>query len=268
MRPNSAADPGLVLTPASTTGSGSSAPSSPRARRPLCEPGADPGRERLQRGLDRDRRPGRVADGQADGQERALRVRRVHACPIPGLVGFHRHAPANFTIGAGATQQLNFTFTRTTAALNAYTGGQITLTGDDDHVVRIPVVIRPVAIAAPLEVSGNGGRDQLQRDVRLLRPVRGNCPRARSGDRHGGHRRWMTRRTARARSRHRMRSSTRLRSRRASRSFGSSCSTPTSHLARTSTCACSRAQRWLGRALQGRLLKLSPSTPALGCSAR
>ncbi|MGF7473540.1 hypothetical protein WFJ45_22395, partial [Salmonella enterica subsp. enterica serovar Minnesota] len=41
------------------------------------------------------------------------------------------------------------------AALNSYVGGQLTLTGDKGHIVRIPVVVRPVALAAPTQVSGS-----------------------------------------------------------------------------------------------------------------
>ena len=48
------------------------------------------------------------------------------------------------------------TFTRTTATLNAYTGGQLTW-NDGTHDVRIPIVVRPVALAAPAQVSGTGG---------------------------------------------------------------------------------------------------------------
>jgi hypothetical protein len=40
--------------------------------------------------------------------------------------------------------------------LNAYVGGYITWTGDKGHVVRIPVVIKPVALAVPAAVSGAG----------------------------------------------------------------------------------------------------------------
>ncbi len=56
----------------------------------------------------------------------------------------------------GQTKTFTVTFTRTTAALNAYTGGQLTWT-DGTHNVRIPMVVRPVALAAPAQVSGNGG---------------------------------------------------------------------------------------------------------------
>jgi hypothetical protein len=63
----------------------------------------------------------------------------------------------SFTINPGAKQAFDVTFTTAGAALNAYVGGYITWTGDQGHVVRIPVVIRPVALAAPAQVSGTGG---------------------------------------------------------------------------------------------------------------
>jgi len=63
-------------------------------------------------------------------------------------------SPASFTLNPGQSQVLSITITRTTAGLNAYTGGQITWS-DGTHSVRIPVVARPVALAAPTEVSGS-----------------------------------------------------------------------------------------------------------------
>ena len=63
-------------------------------------------------------------------------------------------SPASFTLNPGQKQTLQITITRTTAPLNAYTGGQLTWT-DGTHSVRIPVVARPVAIAAPTQVSGS-----------------------------------------------------------------------------------------------------------------
>jgi len=62
---------------------------------------------------------------------------------------------ANFTIGSGGTQAWSVGFTRTTAALNAYAQGFITWTGNKGHVVRMPVAIRPVSIAAPTEITFN-----------------------------------------------------------------------------------------------------------------
>jgi Subtilase family/Fibronectin type-III domain/PA domain/Peptidase inhibitor I9 len=65
-------------------------------------------------------------------------------------------SPATFTLAPGATQKLSITVTRTTAALNNYIGGHIAWTGDQGHAVRIPVVVMPVALAAPAQVSSNG----------------------------------------------------------------------------------------------------------------
>ena len=62
---------------------------------------------------------------------------------------------SSFTINPGESKSFDLTFTTTTADLNAYVGGYTTWTGDKGHVVRIPVVVRPVALAAPAEVSGN-----------------------------------------------------------------------------------------------------------------
>ncbi len=63
-------------------------------------------------------------------------------------------SPATFTLNPGEKQTLQITIARTTAALNAYTGGQLTWS-DVTHSVRIPVVARPVALAAPTQVSGS-----------------------------------------------------------------------------------------------------------------
>ena len=74
-----------------------------------------------------------------------------------GLVGIDvTPSAAGFTVNAGVAQPFSVTFTRNTATLGAYVGGYITWTGDKGHVVRIPVVLRPVALAAPAQVSGNG----------------------------------------------------------------------------------------------------------------
>jgi hypothetical protein len=63
-------------------------------------------------------------------------------------------SPASFTLNPGQKQTLQITITRTSAPLNAYTGGQLTWS-DGAHSVRIPVVARPVALAAPMQVSGS-----------------------------------------------------------------------------------------------------------------
>jgi hypothetical protein len=60
----------------------------------------------------------------------------------------------SFTLAPGASKTLSLTFTRTTATLGARARGSLTLAGGT-HTVRIPVAIRPVAIAAPTEVTGS-----------------------------------------------------------------------------------------------------------------
>jgi subtilisin family serine protease len=74
---------------------------------------------------------------------------------VTGLAGFNVSVtPASFTLKTGESKKLDITITRTTAALNAYTGGYITWS-DGMHNVRIPVVAQPVALAAPVQVSGS-----------------------------------------------------------------------------------------------------------------
>lgn len=63
-------------------------------------------------------------------------------------------SPSSLPLGPGETGTFTVTFTRTTAPLNTYVGGQLTWNGGG-HAVRIPLVIRPVNLAAPREVSGD-----------------------------------------------------------------------------------------------------------------
>jgi subtilisin family serine protease len=63
--------------------------------------------------------------------------------------------PSSFSIPAGGTQSFDVTITRTTAALNTYVFGSLTWT-DGTHSVRSPIVVRPVAIAAPAELTLGG----------------------------------------------------------------------------------------------------------------
>jgi hypothetical protein len=64
--------------------------------------------------------------------------------------------PASFTLAPGDSQTYALTFTVTSAALNTYTTGFVYWTGDQGHVVRSPVAVKPVALAAPEEVFGTG----------------------------------------------------------------------------------------------------------------
>jgi subtilisin family serine protease len=67
-------------------------------------------------------------------------------------------SPASFTIPAGGSQAFTVTVTRTDGPLNTYRFGSLTWS-DATHSVRSPIVIRPVAIAAPAEltVAGTSG---------------------------------------------------------------------------------------------------------------
>jgi hypothetical protein len=79
----------------------------------------------------------------------------TYTASYTGLTGISVALPGAFTVAKGATHTFNVTFTNVGAFLNSYVGGQFTLTGDKGHVVRIPVVIRPVLFSAPTQVSGS-----------------------------------------------------------------------------------------------------------------
>ncbi len=71
------------------------------------------------------------------------------------MPGFSVTQPGPFTVARGASHTFDVSFTRNGAALNSFGGGQLKLTGDKGHVVRVPIVVRPVALAAPVQVSGS-----------------------------------------------------------------------------------------------------------------
>jgi subtilisin family serine protease len=71
---------------------------------------------------------------------------------VTGLAGFTSVVtPASLTLAPGEATSFTVTITRTSATLNAFAGGQLTWTGGG-YAVRIPLVVRPVALAAPAEV--------------------------------------------------------------------------------------------------------------------
>ena len=86
------------------------------------------------------------------------KVSETYTFSYTGLAGITvTPSVASFTAAPGSATPFSVSFVRTTAALNAYQQGFITWTGNQGHVVRMPVVIRPVPIAAPAEVTGTGG---------------------------------------------------------------------------------------------------------------
>jgi hypothetical protein len=75
---------------------------------------------------------------------------------VTGMAGFAVEvSPAALTLSAGEEKSFTMRFLRTTAGLNAFTGGQLTWTGGG-YSVRSPIVVRPVALAAPAQVSSTG----------------------------------------------------------------------------------------------------------------
>ncbi len=86
----------------------------------------------------------------------------------------------SFTAAPGSVTPWTVTFTRTAAApLNVYAKGFIVWTGNQGHVVKMPVAIQPVRFAAPLEVSGSGATGSLTYNTKagytgnLLYAIRG-----------------------------------------------------------------------------------------------
>ena len=83
-------------------------------------------------------------------------LRTTYRPTVTGMEGVTvKVTPSVLRIAPGRSATFTITFTRTTAPLNAYTGGQLTFT-DGLHRVRIPLAVRPVPLAAPAEVFSAG----------------------------------------------------------------------------------------------------------------
>jgi subtilisin family serine protease len=71
-------------------------------------------------------------------------------------------SPTHLVIPPGQSKSFSVTITRTNAPLNSYTYGSITwvekkgATSPHSHSVRSNIAVRPVALAAPVEVAGSG----------------------------------------------------------------------------------------------------------------
>jgi subtilisin family serine protease len=63
--------------------------------------------------------------------------------------------PSSYSIAAGGTQQFTVTITRTDGPLNVYRFGSLTWS-DGSHSVRSPIVVRPVALSVPAELTLGG----------------------------------------------------------------------------------------------------------------
>jgi subtilisin family serine protease len=81
----------------------------------------------------------------------------TYTATVQGMTGFTTTVnPTTLTLAPGASASFTATFTRTTGTLNAYAGGQLRWS-DGNHTVRSPITVRPVALLAPPQVSGTGG---------------------------------------------------------------------------------------------------------------
>ena len=87
---------------------------------------------------------------------------------VPGFVT--SVTPATLTLAAGEDKPFTVTFTRTDADFNDWAIGSLTWT-DGTYNVRSPITLRPVAVAAPSEVHGDGGQrlEGIQRNAGLHR---------------------------------------------------------------------------------------------------
>lgn len=65
-------------------------------------------------------------------------------------------SPNKLTIPGGHSRTFTVTIERTTAALGQYSFGALTWEGNRGQKVRSPLAVRPVALAAPAEVTGTG----------------------------------------------------------------------------------------------------------------
>ncbi len=112
-----------------------------------------------------------IAIGNLAGEQtvtrRVTNVSHGHATYRPSVTGMAGYevtmVPASLTLARGQTKTIKVTFKRTTAVLNAYVGGYLTLSGGTSKKiskqinVRVPMVARPVALAAPAEASDSFG---------------------------------------------------------------------------------------------------------------
>jgi Subtilase family/Fibronectin type-III domain/PA domain/Peptidase inhibitor I9 len=159
VRPNNAADPGLVYDNGPTDWT-----------RFICGTGQLPASACASIGgpLDpSDLNLASITIGDMAGSQTVTRtVRSVgkktekYTVSFSGLPGINTPTVAPFEIKSNRTKTLSLTFTRasgaTAAPFNTYQSGFMTLTGNKGHVVRSPVTIRPVAFSAPAEVLSTG----------------------------------------------------------------------------------------------------------------
>ena len=76
---------------------------------------------------------------------------------VTGLAGFNvTVAPASLALNSGQSATFTVTIQRNTAAFGAFTGGQLTWS-DGSHSVRLPLIVAALPLSTPAEVSSTGG---------------------------------------------------------------------------------------------------------------
>ncbi|MEW1846911.1 S8 family serine peptidase [Nonomuraea angiospora] len=86
----------------------------------------------------------------------------TYTASTSGLAGITaKVTPSRLTVRPGQTKSFTVTFTRTTAPMNAYTGGQLTWK-DGRHSVRVPVLVRPVPETWSATYGAAGGADSAE----------------------------------------------------------------------------------------------------------
>jgi len=164
--PNSAVDPGITMTPATTLGGtlfkyvGFTCVNwaflwAPGTCATVGGP-VDPSELNLPS----------IAFGQLVGSETTTRTFTsvdsgtvTWTSSIDGLAGIDVTVPATLTLTPGGVESWDVTFARDGAPLNEWVQGGITWTADDGRTIRLPVVLRPVQLGFPLTVTADVGTE-------------------------------------------------------------------------------------------------------------
>jgi len=160
VQPNSALDPGLVYDSGFNDWLALICATQPQGLGATCNALWNAGYSRDASDLNQ----ASIAIGDLPGTQKVKRsVTNVSGGPltvnanVTGMVGFTTIVtPSSLTLAPGETKPFEVSFLRTSATLNAYSGGQLYWTSGG-YTVRSPIVVRPVALSAPASVSSTGG---------------------------------------------------------------------------------------------------------------
>lgn len=157
VRPNSAADPGLVYDAGVNDWNAFLCGSSKLVNPNVCA-------DLKKRGYSfdiSDMNVASIAIGDLPSKQTVKRTvtnvgpRERYRFSYEGLAGFKvQPSMDSFEVKKGESLSYSVDFNRDSASFDQYSGGYITWTGHRGHIVRIPVVINPVLISAPQQVSG------------------------------------------------------------------------------------------------------------------